>query len=58
MEVTRGGGGTREGRCGDGGGSDERWKRHERREVWRRKVEVTRGGGGTKEGRGGEGRWK
>ena len=41
-----------------GGGSDERWRRHERMEAWRREVEVTRGGGGTKEWRRGEGRWK
>ena len=24
-----------------GGGSADRWRRHERREVWRREVEVT-----------------
>ena len=37
-----------------GGGSDGRWRRHERREVWRREVEVTRGGGGTRHGRYGD----
>ena len=53
MEEARGKGGVE-----TGGGSDERWKWHERREVWRREVEVTRGGGGTREGRCGDGRWK
>ena len=37
-----------------GGGSDERWRRHERREVWRRELEVTRDGGGTRHGRCGD----
>ena len=53
MEEARKNGGVEK-----GGGSDERWRRHERREAWRREVEVTRGGGGTREGRCGDGRWK
>ena len=38
-----------------GGGSDETWRKHERRKVWRREVEVTGGGGGMRDGRCGDG---
>ena len=41
-----------------GGESDERWGRHERREVRRREMKVTRLGGGMRDGRCGDGRWK
>ena len=53
MEETRETGGVE-----TGGGNDEKWRRHERREVWRREVEMTRGGGDTRDGRCGDGRWK